>query len=575
MRFRPLVLTGVVAALSNAPVEAQLRSSRPAQPPVNLPRLMVANPHSFSTQDSAASVRIGAGMRDRIERIADRWFKVVQRAQMNEALTQYAFSVDAVLQPMVAQQLATSLSARTMVLGTMLRGEGNRFTVEARLAGTSDDAGHMVRVTQAPNQSFEEFGARVADSLSGAFHALPDARLCESLRLTNPEKAAEAALKALKSQPDFGLAEWCLAQIAKARKAPVDSIVSHLKKAAKGDALSLKVWNDLAVQYQAKADSNAVIETYKQMLRVAPTNEALRKEAFQLFQRYNRPDAAEEVAREGLKIDDKNLDFLDLLFSACIVQAEEKLEKRKCAVEALEQIYGQDITKADTTFFTKMTLALSIAPPDTANLLAWAQKGVAKYPTNAYLLGELAKAYGLAGPVDSAVAVTRRLMAVDSSDVTPVIRIAKALAEAKRPKEALGLVEYVERLGNPEDKGKMAAVLVRGAFPLLQPPADWTLAAQIGRVVVKFAAAPADSATRHVGNFVLGIAAFQMVADMDKEATSTKSCPMSQQMKTLLEEAGPALEDGKSVNEPTVTPRLASMNQFLAHVNSLIKAYCK
>ncbi|HEV8357511.1 MAG TPA: hypothetical protein VGQ17_12175 [Gemmatimonadales bacterium] len=573
MRFRSLVLTGVVAALSSAAVEAQLRSTRPTQPPVNLPRLMVANPHSFSSQDSAASVRIGAGMRDRIERIADRWFKVVLRAQMNEALTQYAFSVDAVLQPMVAQQLATSLSARTMVLGTMLRGEGGRYTVEARLAGTSDDAGQMVRVTQAPNQSFEEFGARVGDSLNAAFHALPDARLCESLRLTNAAKATEAALKALKSQPDYGLAEWCLAQISKARKAPVDSIVSHLKKAAKGDGLALKVWNDLAVQYQAKADSNAVIETYKQMLRVAPTNEALRKEAFQLFQRYSRPDAAEEVAREGLKIDDKNLDFWDLLFSACIVQAEEKPEKRKCAVDALEQIYALDSTKADTTFFTKMMLALSIEPPDTANLLAWAQKGVGKYPTNGYLLSKLAEAYSLAGPGDSAVAVTTRLMAVDSSDVKPVLRIAKFFADAKRGRDALGLAPYVERLGNPDDKGNMAAILARGAFPFLQPPADWSLAADMAREVLKLA--PAASQTAKVGNFVLGIAAFQMVADMDKEATSTKSCPMSQQMKTLLEEAGPALRAGEEINKPTVAPRLSSIDQFVAHVNSLIKAYCK
>ena len=195
MRFHPLLLAGVAAAYLAAPARAQLRSSRPTQPVVNLPRLMVANPHSFSAQDSSAAVRIGAGMRDRIERISDRWFKVVQRAQMNEALQQYAYPVDAVLPPMVAQQLATSLSARTMVLGTMLRGEGGRYTVEARLAGVNDDAGQMVRVTQAPNQSFEEFGARVADSLSSAFHALQDARQCESLRQTSPDKAAEADRK--------------------------------------------------------------------------------------------------------------------------------------------------------------------------------------------------------------------------------------------------------------------------------------------------------------------------------------------------------------------------------------------
>src|ERR1041384_578543 len=241
MRVHPLLLAGVFAALLAAPGEAQLRSSRPTQPVVNLPRLMVANPHSFSPQDSSAAVRIGAGLRDRIERISDRWFKTVQRAQMNEALQQYAYPVDAVLQPMVAQQLASSLSARTMVVSTILKGEGGSYTLETRLVGVSDDAGHVVRVTQAPNQSYEEVGARAADSLGSAFKALQDARLCESTRLTNAAKATESAVKALHNQPNDGLAEWCLAQIAKAKKGPVDSIIAHLKNASRGDPLSLKV----------------------------------------------------------------------------------------------------------------------------------------------------------------------------------------------------------------------------------------------------------------------------------------------------------------------------------------------
>ena len=117
------------------------------------------------------------------------------------------------------------------------------------------------------------------------------------------------------------------------------------------------------------------------------------------------------------------------------------------------------------------------------------------------------------------------------------------------------------------------AVIGLIAFPFLQPPADWTLAADMAREVLKLA--PAGSQTAKVGNFVLGISAFQMVADMDKEATSTKSCPMAQQMKKLLEEAGPALLAGKEINEATIAPRLSSMDQFLAHVNSQIKAYCK
>ena len=91
---------------------AQLRSSRPPPQLANLPRLLVANPFSFSAQDSAPAVRIGSGVREEMNDVADKWYKVITRDQMNEALEQYAYPKDAVLPPLVARQLATSLSAR-------------------------------------------------------------------------------------------------------------------------------------------------------------------------------------------------------------------------------------------------------------------------------------------------------------------------------------------------------------------------------------------------------------------------------------------------------------------------------
>jgi tetratricopeptide (TPR) repeat protein len=546
---------------------------------VNLPRLMVANPHSFSSQDSSAAVRIGSGMRERVDRIADRWYKVILREQMNEALLQYAYPADAVLPPLVARQLAQSLQARAMVASTVLRDAG-RFTVEARLANMSDDAGHIVKVSQAPNQSLEEFGARVADSLSGAFHALPDAKQCETLRAASPEKAIEAAQKALKSQPNDGLAEYCLAQIAIGRKAPADSIIAHLKNSTRGDRLSLKTWTDLAVQYQAKGDSAATVETFKEMLRVAPTNERLRKEAFKLLQNYGKPEAAEEVADEGLAQDSANADLWDLKSNACLDQGQTKPARNKCAVDALERVFALDTLKADSLFFTKIAFAAlqpltsdSLPVIDTVRALKWTKIGVQKFPKNGTLIGFEAQAYGLAGPVDSTVSVTKHLMEVDSSDVTPVLRIAKALADTKRAKEALDLVPYVDRLGSPDDRGKMAAILGRGGFTLLQPPADYPVAADVGRAVIKLS--QPNTPTWQLGNFVLGLATFAQIPPLDPQAEKGKSCPIAQQMKAFLDEAMPALQAGRSINEATAARFIQGGEQFTPRINSMIKAYCK
>jgi hypothetical protein len=329
------------------------------------------------------------------------------------------------------------------------------------------------------------------------------------------------------------------------------------------------------------------------MLRVAPTNEPLRKDAFGLFQRYGRPDAAEQVADEGIAIDPVNADMWDLKFGACIAQ--EKPEKNKCAIEALEHAFELDSTKADTTFFTKITYATSrpikidtlkipadsthpardsvVSVIDTVRFVKWSRLGVAKYPNNAILIGQLAQAYSLAGPVDSAVVVTKRLMAVDSSDVTPVLRVAKALADAKRPKDAMELAPYIERLGSPEDKQNMGSILATSGFAFIQPPADYPLAAEVARAALKFL--PAGTSVARFANFVLGVALFTEMAGLDEEAIKTKSCPLAQQMKTLLTEATPALEAGRSINEAFVSARLQVADQYGKHFDSLIKAYCK
>ena len=596
---------GCVAVLATAhPATAQLRANRPPPVQANLPRLLVANPYSFSSQDSTAAVRVGHGMLEELTNVAEKWYRTVTRVQMNEALQQYAYPIDALLPPMVARQLAAQLGpARVLVISNLIRGEAGRYTVESKLSGINDDAGQVVRLSQNPNESFEDFGKRAAQAMQPAFKAMPDARECESKRQTEVAKAAEAAGKAIKILPNSGLAHYCLAQIGIAKKSPADTIVAHLKAATEGDPLSLPVWTGLAIQYQAKNDSAKTVETFKRMLLVAPTNEQLRKDAFRLFLNYGQTGAAEQVADEGLQLDPTNADLYDLKSNACLFQ--DKPEKTQCAVESLEKVYEIDPAKADTTFFTKITFAASrpsrtvharvdsagkvvsvgsnggvrdttIGVVDSTRFLKWAKKGHEKYPDNAVLLGQLAEAYSLAGPVDSAVSVTKQLMAKDSSDMTPVLRVIQKLAEASRIRDAIALGPYVERLGSPEDKQNYSAILIRPSFGLMQAqPPDWVLIADAGREIVKFAGANAQATT--YGSYLLGLGVFQQVAELDTQAQTNKafSCELGQKLKGMLAEAEPALTAGRSVAEAVVTARLNAVPQFNKHLDAVIKQYCK
>ena len=167
----------------------------------------------------------------------------------------------------------------------------------------NDDAGNVVALTQNASESPEALGKRLADALEPATKSLEDAKACVDQRNTKTDKAIEAANKAIKQVPDHGLAHYCLAQIAQAKKAPRGEIVKHLQAAAKGDPQSLQVWTALATEYQAANDTANTLVAFKQMLRVAPTNQKLREELFKYFLQSGHPETALEVADEGLKID--------------------------------------------------------------------------------------------------------------------------------------------------------------------------------------------------------------------------------------------------------------------------------
>jgi len=558
---------------------------------------MVANPFAFAPADSAPAVKIGSAVREEMKDVVGRDYVVIEQTQMNDALKQYGYPVDAILSPALATTLAKNIQARFVVNSTMNKAQGGRYAVTARLIGVNDDAGNVVTLAQNANETPEAFGERLAKALQPAVKSLADSKSCIEQRTAKPDKAADAATKAIKVVPNHGLAEYCLALLAQDKKAPREEVVKHLQASTKGDPLSLPVWTALATQYQAANDTARTLEAFKQMLRVAPTNQKLREELFKYFLQSGHPETALDVANEGLKIDPYNADLYDLKSNACLF-----LSDFKCAVDALETLYATDSTKADTLFFTKISAAaaeptvpdtvkmLQAAKTqadsmkvrtdaaaggvaDTARLLKWSQIGVRKYPDNPTLLGYLNKAYTLTGQTDSVVAVTNRIMAKDTTAVVPALSAAKALVDAKRPKEAVPFLDYAIKHGDAQAKENAAALLYTGAAPLLQQPQDLQGASELLRMAV--AAANPTGKVGPASNYLLGLATLFQVPQIDPQAEKGKSCDLAKQEETLLGEAETALTAGRSVNPEAVDKNLGIIKQYKPRVASMLKAYCK
>ncbi len=599
--FRLVTLAALSGALT-VPLAAQGIPRNAARSTVNVaPRFMVANPFAFAPADSAPAVAIGTGLREEMKGVVGRDFQVVEQQQMNDALTQYGYPKDAILSPALASTLAKNIQARYIVTSTLAKAQGKGYTVTARIHGVNDDAGNVVAVAQQPGENPQAFGKRAAEALEPMVETADEAKACIDQRTAKPDKAAEAAQKAIKAVPNHGLAHYCLALLAQDKKAARGAVVKELQASAKGDPLSLPVWTALATQYQQANDTANTLLAFKQMLRVAPTNQKLREELFKYFLQSGHPETALEVADEGLKLDPYNADLYDLKSNACLF-----LSNFKCAVDALETMYATDSTKADTLFFTKISAAAAEGEqPDTARLLKWSQIGVRKYPDNSTLLGYLNKAYGMTGQVDSVVAVTSRIIAKDTTAIVPALEAAQALINAppaagatpattdttnrggapgdttgaaavspSRAKEALPFLEYAMKYGDPQAKENAAALLYTAGAKLLQSqPQDLAGAAELLRLAVQNAN-PAGK-VGPASNYLLGLATLFQVPQLDPQAEKQKSCDIAKQMETLLGESETALTAGRAANQEAVDKNLGIIKQYKPRVASMKKAYCK
>jgi tetratricopeptide (TPR) repeat protein len=312
-------------------------------------------------------------------------------------------------------------------------------------------------------------------------------------------------------------------------------------------------------------------------LKAAPSNEELRKEAFGEFLRQGRTDAAREVVEEALKADEYNPDLYDLLSNVCVFE-----NNYKCAVDALEQLYAIDPTKADSTFFTKITVfaAQPTESPDTTRLIRWAQEGVTKYPDNVTLLNQLLGGYAMKGQMDSTMSLARRLIELDTTSAAPVLLVVKGLAEQDSIMKAMPLIDLIMRRGSTEDKENASILLVNAAFKILQQSADSGIAdtVRLGHAadVSRRAIQLADSAGRAWpnANYALGLSTVFEISKIDPWTEKQKSCDLARREDALVQEASVALDRGRSVNPAQVDQYKKYIESLRPRTASMIRAYC-
>jgi tetratricopeptide (TPR) repeat protein len=432
---------------------------------------------------------------------------------------------------------------------------------------------------QQPGQDLADFGSSVAQSFEPAVKALDGARECVNQSQEKPGDARKEADKALKTVPDHGLASYCLAQLAIRDSAPSGQIIQRLQTAVKGDSLSLPAWTLLAQQYQTTGDTARMLNAFENMLRVAPTNQALREELFRQFLNLGEIDRAKNVADEGLRMDPYNADLYDLKSNACLFASD-----FGCAVEALEQAYAIDSTRPDTLFFTKIAVAAEqrlldttqvATAADSAAFLRWTRTGAQRFPQNPTILGYLAKAYATTGQADSSVTVIRQIAAVDSAAaLDAALGAVQSFADAGTIDSAGPVIAYVNERGAVDQKDRLAGLLMQRASQLLQPPTpQYEAAVNLARPAAQMA--DPNGEYYATANYLFGVAGLQRAAEIDKLAAAEKSCELARDENALLKEAAEALPKGREFNPQTVEQYGGYISQYLTRSEAMVKSFCK
>ncbi len=529
--FRSSTLTLVAIAALATPGTAQImvpRGGLAAQS--NAPRLLVANPFTTSAADSAAAVEIGNGLRERMSRsVVGRDFNVISREQMNTALSEWGYPADAILNATTSKTFAIKTTARTVVQSTLAKNAQGLYTVTSRFVGTAstEPAGVTVSMTQAPGQKLEDLGSKTADLFRPAVRAIKDARACIEQAATNPEKAAESAQKAIKTVPNHGLAEYCLGALAASRDSVSEEAITHYRAATVGDPLAWEVHGQIAVIQQLRGDSAGAIQSFQTMLRLEPSNQLLRDQAFGLFARYGRPEAAEEVAEEGIRLDPANTDWYDLKSNACLQQ-----EKFACAVTELERAYAVDSTRADTLFFKKIAAAARFGE-DTVSFLKWTQIGAEKYPSEVSLTNELAKAFAMSGMPDSAVAASQRLMMLDETSVETLSFVTDLMAKRgfEDARKAIAFVPFYKANGTEDDWNTFGNIMVNAASAARTAEAR-EAQAELAQAVLDVGAT--NKAMTSYAGFFLAELDFATFSATSQSIRSSKSCEASREYLALV-----------------------------------------
>lgn len=573
------VAVGVTAL--TRPMHAQL--ARPRVAAANAPKLLVA-PFVRDQRDSAMSLVVADGVRDRFRTAHMDRFNSITRAALNQALTESGFPIDVPLDASTLRNLLRFLNVRYVIEGSMIRRPGDSILVVARLAeatGTTPQAATISLVTPAGRLG-SATGTDIANRLVAGFESFDEVADCRRrVEAGDLPGARDRAQRALRTYPNNAGAWLCIAQIREAEGAPEDSIIAALHQAYQRDTLATAVMRRLATKYQSRNDTTNLLEMLKRILTIDFRDNELRISTAQLMVRMGQPDSAVRVVNQGLEQNPASVELLGV--KAIAMAAGSHWDSAFAALQTVSEI---DTAKVDSLFIYRITnYARQI--PDTTGWLRWAERATQKFPTQLDYWYTIAIQKMGKGDSTGAEAAARGLLSN--------IPAGGENAEGTRGFYARGhyvlammaqghgqidsALVHAEQAANA-DTNIRPQVAVIYYFAGNQMRVDTLREGYLDRAIEMFTKAKdwgaANPRLVSPASFFLGIVQFQKAVKVDKQAEEGRNCELAREAKVLIDASEVSIIAGVATNRELA-------NQFLSNYipaykqrgETMIRQYCR
>jgi tetratricopeptide (TPR) repeat protein len=535
-------------------------------------RLLVLAPVVRPAADSEYSIQLADAIRDRMATKYRFQFLVIPTEKICEALEASGFSCGAPLPQENASALARFLQVTAYIVGWLqMQPDSTVLTLRMVDAAGSGLTG-WERFTVPVATPANSFGQNVADGLDGRIRAAERARSCNERRSRGDSKGAIAqAQRAFEMYPNHTGAALCLELVYELEHMPVDSLVTVLTKAASGDSLNVRAWEDLSRRLLEKGDTAGALNASIHQLRAEPTDQKLRQAVVAALIILHRNEDAVGIADEGLASNPGDVVLLSLKERACLEGT-----MWRCALQTLDQEAQIDTSLAADSIFYQKIFGAAQSIPDTAAMVRWSGRGVERFPSSVSLWRARAAALKAADDRAGALGAYQRLLALDSTQIGSALAAAQLLLDSTLvidtavPLDTTRLREGERMLLLVARQTTDTVTLMNVASMLYNPAAKLTQSrVQGGRpIAIRFLEESlrydVRGALRVPANFFLGLAYYFDVADGMEKLGPSKSCELLQTKFDAAQRGSAALTIGRPISA-----QLA--DQLLPYLNGLVK----